>query len=255
MFEVPTTQIAAACALALAGGSHCAGMCGGFAGALQIRRVPALSASALAAGYHAGRLTSYTLAGLLAGFIGGVAYASDVLVLQILLLCAGSVMLLLVGASLIGKPGGRFRWARLEPLGAPVWQFIAPFARRLFPPRTRWQAYVTGLLWGWIPCGMVYGALPLALTAADPVGGALVMLGFGLGTLPAMLAVDATVLTVHRVERSSGPGRWIAGARAWLMPCAGATIVVFGLSGLAHAATVAGARHPAIALVASICHR
>lgn len=251
MLDALTTHIGAAFALALLGGVHCAGMCGGFVGALQLHRAPQLPAATLSFGYHAGRLTSYTLAGLLAGAIGGAAFAADVLPLQVLLLLAGSAMLLVIGASMLGKKS----WlVRLEPLGARLWQALAPLARKVYPPRTRRQAYAAGLLWGWIPCGMVYAALPLALITGDALGGAAVMAAFGLGTLPTMLALDVAVVRAGGAGRI-GAGSALAGARVWLKPVAGALIVVFGVSGLAHAARIAGAQHPAIAAVASICHR
>jgi sulfite exporter TauE/SafE len=229
-------------------------MCGGFVGALQMQRAPELSAASLSFGYHAGRLTSYTLAGLLAGAVGGAVYATDILPLQIVLLFAGSAMLLAIGAALLGKRG---LLARLEPLGARLWQSLAPFARKVYPPRTRAQSYATGLLWGWIPCGMVYAALPLALTAGSPLSGALVMAGFGLGTLPTMVTLDMAVSKMGRIQ---GPGRVqsagrFALVREWVRPLAGAVIVVFGVSGFAQGARIAGANHPAIAAVASICHR
>ncbi len=254
MLDFLTAQVGAAFLLALLGGVHCAGMCGGFVGALQMQRVPQLPAASLSFGYHAGRLTSYTLAGLLAGVVGGAVYATDILPLQIALLIVGSLMLLAIGGAMLGK---RAWLARLEPLGAWLWQRLAPLARKVYPPRSRMQAYATGLLWGWIPCGMVYAALPLALTAGSPWAGALVMAGFGLGTLPTMLAVDVAVSRANRI-RLPGQGRQggaTALAREWLRPIAGAVIVVFGVSGIAHGARIAGANHPAIAAVASICHR
>lgn len=244
------SQIGAAFALALLGGMHCAGMCGGFVGAMQLKRARQVHPATLAAGYHAGRLTSYTFAGLLAGALGGAVYASDILPLQLLLLGAGSAMLLVIGASLLGKHG----WlARLEPLGARLWRMLAPFARKVFPPRTRMQAYAAGLLWGWIPCGMVYAALPLALTSGSAAGGAAVMAAFGAGTLPAMLALDVAFARVGGAGAIASIG--LPGARSWLRPVAGAMILVFGISGFAHLARVAGAQHPAIAALASICHR
>jgi sulfite exporter TauE/SafE len=99
---------------------------------------------------------------------------------------------------------------------------------------------------------MVYAALPLALVAGGALQGALVMLAFGLGTLPNMLAVD---VAVHGIGRAGQAGR--ARTLAWVRPLAGAAIVVFGISGLAHAARVAGvagSEHPAIAMFARICH-
>ena len=103
---------------------------------------------------------------------------------------------------------------------------------------------------------MVYGALPLALLAGGPWQGAMVMLAFGLGTLPNLVVVDAVA---SRPALAGAPGGAsgagvLAQARSWLRPLAGAIMVVFALSGLAHAARVAGADHPGIAALASICH-
>jgi sulfite exporter TauE/SafE len=247
MLSVLTTQAIAAFTLALLGGLHCAGMCGGFVGALQVHRSRDASAARLAAGYHAGRITSYTAAGALVGTLGGALYAADVLPVQIVLLVAGSLMLLAIGASLFGRAA----WLkRIEPLGLGIWKLVAPLARRVYPPRSGRQALLAGLAWGWIPCGMVYAALPLALVAGGPWQGAGVMLAFGLGTLPNMLAVDVAVTRLSGAR----PGGALAAAQAWLKPLAGAVIIVFGLSGLAHAARVAGAGHPTIEALASICH-
>jgi sulfite exporter TauE/SafE len=242
-------QAFAAFSLALMGGLHCAGMCGGIAGALQLNRPREVSAARLAAGYHAGRVASYAAAGALAGLLGAALYAADVAPVQAVLLAAGSLMLLAIGASMFG----RIAWMkRIEPVGAWIWRAVAPLARRVYPPRTGAQALAAGLAWGWIPCGMVYAALPLALAAGDGFRGALVMLAFGAGTLPNMLAVD---VAVHGIGRAGRPEA--TRALAWVRPLAGAAIVVFGISGLAHAARVAGvagAEHPAIAMFARICH-
>jgi sulfite exporter TauE/SafE len=243
-------QSFAAFSLALVGGLHCAGMCGGIVGALQLNRPRGVSAARLAAGYHIGRLLSYTMAGVLAGSIGAALYAADVMPVQAALLAVGSLMLLAIGASLFGRRS----WLKgIEPLGAWLWRFIAPLARRVYPPRSGFQALAAGLAWGWIPCGMVYAALPLALVAGGPLHGALVMAAFGFGTLPNMLAVD---VAVHGIGRAGEAGA--ARAISWVRPLAGAAIVVFGISGLAHAARVAGvagSEHPAIAMFARICHR
>lgn len=254
MLDALSTQALAAFTLALAGGLHCAGMCGGFIGALQVNRPRDVPAARLAAGYHAGRIASYMAAGVLAGSLGGALYAADVLPVQVALLVVGSLMLLMIGGSMFG----RGRWLRaIEPLGAALWRVVGPLARRVYPPRSPGQALVAGLAWGWVPCGMVYAALPLALVAGGPGQGALVMLAFGLGTLPNLLVVD---VAAHRLGRAGdgdrgGAGGLLVRSRAWLKPVAGVVIVVFGLSGLAHAARVAGADHPAIAAFASLCHR
>jgi sulfite exporter TauE/SafE len=248
MLDLVTTQAIAAFALAALGGLHCAGMCGGFIGALQMNRPRDVPPARLAAGYHTGRILSYSAAGALGGALGGALFAAEVLPVQVALLVVGSVMLLAIGASMFG----RGRWLkRIEPIGAWVWRLVAPFARGVYPPRSGRQALLAGLAWGWIPCGMVYAALPLALVSGGPWQGALVMLAFGLGTLPNLVFVD---FAASRVGGGAAAGT-LAHARAWLKPMAGALIVLFGLSGLAHAARVAGADHPAIAAFASVCHR
>ena len=247
MIDFPLSQTLAAFMLSLLGGLHCAGMCGGFIGALQMNRPASVSASRIAAGYHLGRLASYCAAGALVGLIGGSLYAADVLPLQVVLLVIGSLMLVAIGAAMFGRQ----RWLkRIEPLGAWLWRGIGPLARRVYPPRSAAQSFAAGLAWGWIPCGMVYAALPLALLAGGPAQGALVMLAFGLGTLPNLVVVD--VVTVH--AGAARPGGALARIRPLLRPVAGAVIIVFAASGLAHAARVAGAQHPGIAALASICH-
>lgn len=177
-------QLTAAFLLSLLGGLHCAGMCGGFIGALQMNRPREVPAAHLALGYHAGRITSYTAAGALVGLIGGGLYAADVLPVQVVLLVVGSVMLAAIGLAMFGHA----RWLKkIEPIGVGVWKLVSPWARKVYPPRSAAQSYAAGLAWGWIPCGMVYAALPLALVAGGPLQGAVVMLAFGLGTLPNLL--------------------------------------------------------------------
>ncbi len=75
----------------------------------------------------------------------------------------------------------------LEKLGAKLWRHIQPLGKHLFPIRTPLQAYLLGLLWGWLPCGLVYAVVAWSLTTGNAYDGAMLMLGFGLGTLPAML--------------------------------------------------------------------
>jgi hypothetical protein len=246
------SQLTAAFLLSLLGGLHCAGMCGGFVGALQMNRPRDVPAAHLALGYHAGRITSYTAAGALVGLIGGGLYAADVLPVQVLLLVIGSAMLAAIGLAMFG----RGQWLKkIEPIGAGVWKLVGPWARKVYPPRSAAQSYGAGLAWGWIPCGMVYAALPLALVAGGPLEGALVMFAFGLGTLPNLLLVDVVASRPALAGAGGGAsGGALAGARTWLRPLAGAVMMVFALSGLAHAARVAGADHPAIAAFASICH-
>ncbi len=245
MFDLLWAQMFAAFTTALLGGLHCAGMCGGFVSALQVKRRARVPARTLAVGYHAGRITSYATAGALLGALGGAVYTRDVLPVQVGLLIVGGVLLLALGASLLGGN----RWMRgLESVGHGVWRVLAPAARRVYPPRSAGQAYVAGLAWGWIPCGMVYAVLPLALVAGGAWQGIVVMIAFGIGTLPSLTVVD------FAASRLSAGGALVAG-RNWLKLGSGIVVIAFGLSGLAHAVRVAGHESPAINALASICHR
>jgi hypothetical protein len=75
----------------------------------------------------------------------------------------------------------------LERMGGAAWSRIAPVARRLLPVNSLPRALGLGLLWGLIPCGLVYSMLLVAATSLRAVDGALIMVAFGIGTTPAML--------------------------------------------------------------------
>lgn len=174
-------------ALALGGfasGLHCAGMCGGISAGFTLVRKEEVLKRQLA--FNAGRITSYAVAGAIAGALGSAgAYAAGVLPAQTLTLLFASAFALLAGIHLAGYG---FPLARLEKLGLPIWRQVQPFAARFLPARTLPQAYAAGLAWGWLPCGLVYGALAAAVFAGGALEGAIAMVGFGLGTLPWLLA-------------------------------------------------------------------
>ena len=79
--------------------------------------------------------------------------------------------------------------APLEKLGSHFWRLIEPVGRRLLPVTSYPKAFSLGFIWGWLPCGLVYSTLALAATAADLVKTPMLMLAFGLGTLPLLLAM------------------------------------------------------------------
>ena len=190
----------AALALGVLGSAHCVAMCGGMVGlgtAARGRSLPMAESSAprrtfaIGAAQHAGRLGSYALAGALAGGAGRLAAASWQVGLE---LAAGALMIGL-GLFLCGLMPS---FSRVEALGAPLWRRIRPLGQRLLPMRTPWQALAFGALWGFLPCGLVYSAIPLAALAGSAQGGALTMVAFGLGTLPALVAVTALLGTLRR---------------------------------------------------------
>ena len=182
---------AAALAAGLLGGVHCAGMCGGIAASLAAgARGPVLPRQLA---FNAGRIGSYSIAGALAGGLGGVMTSSFILDARLALLVVANVFIVLVGLYVAGWGGAILR---LEAVGVPVWRRIEPLRKRFFPIDTAARALGAGAVWGWIPCGLVYGMLALAIASGGPLEGAAVMAAFGIGTLPALLAAGLAAVKV-----------------------------------------------------------
>jgi len=209
--------LAGALTLGLAGSVHCLGMCGGIAAAAGTRTQSAGSGTgaALAAlGFNLGRIASYALLGLLVGAVVGAAVAQvQVRPLAVVLRALAGLLMFFMGLSLLT---GRDLLS-LERLGGRLWQRLRPLAGRALelPPALRFGAL--GLLWGFLPCGLVYSALALSATSGSALAGAATMLAFGLGTLPAMTAVTL----------SSAQLGWSA-PRGPLRRLAGIALVIFG---------------------------
>jgi sulfite exporter TauE/SafE len=108
-----------------------------------------------------------------------------------------------------------------------LWRRLQPLAVRLTPGWSLAQSYAAGAVWGWLPCGLVYGALALAAASGDPLRGALGMAAFGLGTLPWLLAAGALAARLRA---------WLS-ARAFRL-AAGGIVLGFGALGLARAAAI-----------------
>jgi hypothetical protein len=212
--------------LGLASGLHCAGMCGGIVTAFSTHQLfPKRTIVKRQLAFNAGRITSYSAAGAAAGALGSVAaYASGALWGQAALLVAANLLLILMGLYLLGAANVL---SRLEFLGAPLWKRIQPLAARALGARTLAGVYGAGALWGWLPCGLVYGALATATFAGGPAQGALAMLAFGAGTLPNLLAAG---LAASQLRRFMGR----RGVRATV----GGIVLGFGAWGLAHAGGV-----------------
>lgn len=206
----------------LLGSSHCLIMCGGIATALAA--VPGAGARTWRPLlYQLGRLTSYILVGALAGALGlaagaGVSAEHWGAMLRI----ATALIVVLIGLNIAIGDAGRSSWLRIpERVGGKLWRRVAPFAQTCLPNQPILRAFTLGLLWGWLPCGLVYSTLFAAAAAGSAPGGALVMLAFGLGTIPAMLGLGQVVARL--------PGRDRMGARllgAMITACGLATAAI-----------------------------
>jgi len=205
--------------IGLLGSTHCLGMCGGIVGALNAGAPQSDRSHASRAAHHvtynAGRILSYVLAGALAGLAGAVVSQSVLgTVVPVGRLIAGLFMIAL-GLYLAGW------WnaiTSLEKAGLHIWKWIQPLGGRFLPATTPLHAFGLGLVWGWLPCGLVYSALVLAIVSASPGNGALIMLGFGLGTLPMLLAMGGVAEQVMKLVR-----------RPITRQVAGASVILFGI--------------------------
>ena len=210
--------------MGLFGTLHCVGMCGSIMGILtfslpqRIRSHPARLVNYLGY-YNLGRLISYALAGMLAGGFGsGLLFSLSPETGHTILLLLATGLMIATGFYLAG-------WfpalAYLERLGAPVWNKLEPLGRRLLPVQSPLQALFYGLIWGWLPCGLVYSALFIALGQGNWSQGGLFMLLFGLGTLPANLGTGIFAQQIMRIARNP---QWRISA--------GIALILFALTGL-----------------------
>jgi hypothetical protein len=229
-------SLAAAFLLGLASTLHCWGMCGGIIGALSMgltrdAAAAPLRRALLVAGFNAGRVLSYAVAGLVAGSAGGLVLAASgrapaYLALQL----AAAAMLVAIGLHLAG-------WfpalGVLEAAGSAIWRRLQAAGRLFLPVDSLPQALVLGSLWGWLPCGLVYSTLLWTAAHADPLLGAGAMAAFGLGTLPGMIAAGLAAGSAQSLR--AGPG---------LRRAVGALIIVLGLASATLALLATGAHDP-----------
>jgi sulfite exporter TauE/SafE len=177
---------------ALVSGWHCALMCGGIAAAIErpaVSTAPLRSKSELfylQLVMHLGRVTTYVLLGALAAWVGLAVWQQSLIPIQRSLFVLTSILLLWMGWRLLrlGKSDGGFggRW-----LSTQVAAYWAKYLGRFASGPSRW---FSGMLWGLVPCGLVYSVLPLAFLSGDVFTGAMLMLAFGLGTLPNLLLIS-----------------------------------------------------------------
>ncbi|KJY82408.1 cytochrome biogenesis protein [Vibrio galatheae] len=185
--------------IGLAGAGHCMGMCGGIASMLSLGQ--AQPSKWVPLFYNLGRLLSYALLGAIVGgaisSISQVGQVNNVLVW--LRLAAALFMILLAGY--IG------RWWQgllyIEKFGQIIWRYVSPAGKSLLPLRKPIHALPFGFIWGWLPCGLVYSTLTWSAVSGSVLNGALVMLAFGAGTLPAMLLAGHAATSLHKLQNSN----------------------------------------------------
>ena len=208
--------------IGLLGSVHCIGMCGGIVSAFSMapaRRRPfpvriavrtddAGAVLLRTLSYNTGRIASYAAAGALAGgFASGARLLAGIAAWQAGAYILAHLMLVLLGLYLTDVWRGL---TRLEALGQVLWKRIEPLTAVLLPLDSPLKLLLAGGLWGWLPCGMVYSVLLSALLSGSAAAGAAVMLAFGLGTLPVLLAAGMfgaqlrSILQRRHVRLASG---------------------------------------------------
>lgn len=225
-------SLSAAFIAGVAGSAHCFAMCGGLAGAFGMRATSSATAASNAFGnalpYHAGRLSGYAVAGAVCGLLGATLQTMlDLARMGAWLRTASGVLLLLVALRML-SPWNLLRW--LETLGAKFWRRLQPLTRKAAALNGNAHAIALGFLWGWLPCGLVYSMLLFAALSGKAVAGAAILLAFGLGTLPAMLASSVLAAQVQHLLRS----RWPRLASGVLLLACGAWMIWISLPVASH---------------------
>jgi sulfite exporter TauE/SafE len=192
---ITTADALAALGIGLAGAGHCLGMCGGIAAALSLGQG---AGPRLTFAYHGGRLLSYAGLGAALGFLAGsINIAAWTLGLRYL---AGA-LLVAMGLAIADWWRG-ISW--LERVGARLWRPVQRLSSGLLPLRGARQAMLLGLCWGLMPCGLIYSALAWTATRQSAFESSVLMLLFGAGTLPAMLATSFGANGVQALLRRRG---------------------------------------------------
>ena len=199
--ELITTSLLSAFLLGLFSTAHCIAMCGSVIGALTLSLPGKVRESPKAMlpfvfNYNFGRIISYTLGGGLVAAL--VSPLNDLGGLQWLRYLSVIIMV----AMGLYLAGWLPRFAHIEKIGTPVWRLLQPLGQKLLPVTSLKQAFAFGAIWGWLPCGLVYAALVMAATTGDVTTGALTMLAFGLGTLPAVMGAGLFVGFLSSLARN-----------------------------------------------------
>jgi sulfite exporter TauE/SafE len=208
-----TSAIIAAALAGALGGLHCATMCGAWIAAFSLRPAtaplrPARTIALDNAAAHAGRIATYTLIGAALGAAGGEAFAVEWAPLQRSMYVLANVMLLVLAFAL--TRGAAQRWGFVETIGLHAFRRLLPAVKTLAAEHRAPARFALGLVWGATPCALVYGVLPLALLSGSAGDGALIMLAFGIGTLPNLVGAAFMLARARSLLRSAA-GRIAAG--------------------------------------------
>ena len=181
----------AAFTLGLFSTAHCLFMCGGISQALTFQQEKQVVMKTLL--FHAGRIACYGFLGLV---IGAVIYqfATEYHTLSRWLRHGSGVLLIVIGLYIAGR--GSLLKALEKRLGF-FWRFLQPAVKRTMKMEKTYHAIGLGFLWGFLPCGLIYSMLLWAAASTQGVETSVVMLAFGLGTLPGFLLLHSFSVSIR----------------------------------------------------------
>ena len=207
--------------LGLVSAGHCAAMCGGIVAAFTLQSPHATSLISLHFAYNLGRILTYCALGGIAGALGGATLLMEhAFPIQSALRIVTNLMLVALGFYLMGFTR---LLAPIERSGYAIWRHVQPLTRSWLPADRPHRALALGALWGFLPCGLVYAMMVTALASGSAWLGALTMLTFGLGTLPALLLASLLLRQPRRLKH-------VRAVRAAF----GALVMALGSLGLIH---------------------
>ncbi len=221
---------------ALVSGWHCALMCGGIAAGVErlkssgdmapLRKISRFAMFFEQLTMHLGRISSYVALGSVAGLVGVPIWQQGWLPVQRLLFALAALIFLFQAYRILSQSkGANSAWDLwLNAKTATLWAKLARYISDKNSPKSH---FLTGIVWGLVPCGLIYSVLPLAFLSGDPASGALLMLAFGLGTLPNLLLISGF---------SARLAGW--GHQSWARYLAAGLMLITGLFGLYRAFTL-----------------
>ena len=165
--------------LGLAGSFHCIGMCGPIAFVLPVDRSSKSKLIFQTFLYHFGRIISYSLIGLLFGFIGKGLYLAGFQQRLSILMGVVMIAIVIIPASLFN----RYNFSK------PLYKIIGKVKQKLglyLSKKSNKALFLIGFFNGFLPCGLVYMALLGSISTGNALNGSLYMAIFGIGTIPLM---------------------------------------------------------------------
>ena len=203
-----------ALATGLLGSGHCIGMCGPLVTGLSLSTGNNTGGVLFHLLYNSGRLITYGVVGYIAGWFGSAAlYANAFAPVTRTVLIASDIFIIVLG---LGAAGlfSNLNFLNLEMIN-PI-KAISRLATGLRKLPSVLAAIPLGLVMGFLPCGFLYAMIITAGQSSTPEKGSLVMLFFGLGTVPALFVVGSL-------------SHWLSvKVRVWMLRGAGLLVAFMG---------------------------